>query len=479
VATLVENSRLHLSQYLGFTMNWMWMLILFRSPAFSFLLPSGTNAFSDIWFFSLSANALMFLACLIISRRINPLGRFGWLVFGSASVTTLGTVLITSCEYLTSYTQLLLITGAVLTGLGSAVLTLLWGENLGLAKTKQTLMCCIFATIVGSTLCILLDTLIPTQIIRIIIVPFPLIGALLLKKSSQTAKSIPQTRRDKRPPTLLPIRVSMISGFFGLSFGLVFMLAISFPSGDTFADKLLSLGALAFAGVAAFITTMVLKFDFRKLTYQLSLPLMALGFVLITIPSVEMIGPIVHNVGYEYFNIILWTLWAFFGTRDDVAPAWLFACGLFFMQFGQLLGSCFGQILKTSNLALESSSMLSLLAVFGILLMALFFLGNRDFQMGFSLIKPGSDTLPGEKGLRREVMICCTAIGNNHDLTSREIEVMALLAHGFNRPQISAKLFISDETVKTHIKHIYKKLEIHSRYDLVELVENELVYYNI
>jgi DNA-binding CsgD family transcriptional regulator len=234
-----------------------------------------------------------------------------------------------------------------------------------------------------------------------------------------------------------------------------------------------------FAGVVAFITTMVLKFDFRKLTYQLSLPLMALGFILITIPSVEMLGSVVHNVGYEYFNIILWTLWAFFGTRDDIAPAWLFACGLFFMQLGQLLGSFFGQALKASNFALESSSTLSLLAVFGILLMALFFLENRDFQKGFSLIKPGSDTIPGEKGLRREVMVCCTAIGNNHDLTSREIEVMAMLAHGFNRPQISTKLFISDETVKTHVKHIYKKLEIHSRHDLVDLVENELVYYDI
>ena len=44
-------------------------------------------------------------------------------------------------------------------------------------------------------------------------------------------------------------------------------------------------------------------------------------------------------------------------------------------------------------------------------------------------------------------------------LTKRENEVLHFLAKGCTRNQIAKKLFISDETVKMHIKNIYKKLK--------------------
>ena len=44
-------------------------------------------------------------------------------------------------------------------------------------------------------------------------------------------------------------------------------------------------------------------------------------------------------------------------------------------------------------------------------------------------------------------------------LTARENEVLLLLAKGMNRDAIAAKLFISPETVKMHVKNIYKKLK--------------------
>ena len=50
-------------------------------------------------------------------------------------------------------------------------------------------------------------------------------------------------------------------------------------------------------------------------------------------------------------------------------------------------------------------------------------------------------------------------------LTARENEVLLLLAKGLNREQIAAKLFISPETVKMHIKNIYKKLKAKNKVD--------------
>ena len=50
-------------------------------------------------------------------------------------------------------------------------------------------------------------------------------------------------------------------------------------------------------------------------------------------------------------------------------------------------------------------------------------------------------------------------------LTTRENEVLLLLAKGLNRDEIAAKLFISPETVKMHIKNIYKKLKAKNKID--------------
>ena len=50
-------------------------------------------------------------------------------------------------------------------------------------------------------------------------------------------------------------------------------------------------------------------------------------------------------------------------------------------------------------------------------------------------------------------------------LTKREDEILLLLAKGMNRSEIANKLFISDETVKMHIKNIYKKLKAKNKVD--------------
>lgn len=48
-------------------------------------------------------------------------------------------------------------------------------------------------------------------------------------------------------------------------------------------------------------------------------------------------------------------------------------------------------------------------------------------------------------------------------LTDREKEVLALLVEGMNYGMIGEKLFISLDTVRNHIRHIYEKLHVHSK----------------
>lgn len=57
-------------------------------------------------------------------------------------------------------------------------------------------------------------------------------------------------------------------------------------------------------------------------------------------------------------------------------------------------------------------------------------------------------------------------------LTPREAEVLAQLLHGRSSRRIQEELFISESTANTHIRHIYAKLGVHSRQELLDLAEN-------
>src|ERR671936_301491 len=52
-------------------------------------------------------------------------------------------------------------------------------------------------------------------------------------------------------------------------------------------------------------------------------------------------------------------------------------------------------------------------------------------------------------------------------LTDRELEVLKLVAQGLNNRDIAKKLFISENTVKNHIRNILEKLHLHSRMEAV------------
>jgi DNA-binding NarL/FixJ family response regulator len=53
------------------------------------------------------------------------------------------------------------------------------------------------------------------------------------------------------------------------------------------------------------------------------------------------------------------------------------------------------------------------------------------------------------------------------NLTKREEEILALLAKGFKYKEIGEKLFIGTETVRSHLRNIYEKLQVRSRTEAV------------
>ena len=52
------------------------------------------------------------------------------------------------------------------------------------------------------------------------------------------------------------------------------------------------------------------------------------------------------------------------------------------------------------------------------------------------------------------------------NLTEREKEVLHLLIKGLSYKKIASDIFISIETLNSHIKNVYRKLDVHSRSEL-------------
>lgn len=52
-------------------------------------------------------------------------------------------------------------------------------------------------------------------------------------------------------------------------------------------------------------------------------------------------------------------------------------------------------------------------------------------------------------------------------LTKREMDVLLLVCQGLSNQQIAQKLFVSENTIKTHLKHIFTKTDASSRVDLI------------
>ncbi|HEU4803405.1 MAG TPA: helix-turn-helix transcriptional regulator [Solirubrobacterales bacterium] len=56
--------------------------------------------------------------------------------------------------------------------------------------------------------------------------------------------------------------------------------------------------------------------------------------------------------------------------------------------------------------------------------------------------------------------------GGWESLTPTETRVAELVADGLTNPAIAERMFVSTTTVKTHVAHVFKKLDVHNRAEL-------------
>ena len=83
----------------------------------------------------------------------------------------------------------------------------------------------------------------------------------------------------------------------------------------------------------------------------------------------------------------------------------------------------------------------------------------------------GSVALEGVEAGEERLEAACVAVAAAYGLTTRELDVLRLLARGCTSPVIQERLVVSHNTVKSHVRHIYAKMGVHSQQQLIDVVE--------
>lgn len=219
--------------------------------------------------------------------------------------------------------------------------------------------------------------------------------------------------------------------------------------------------------------------------YRASALLVFAGFLLVPLSYNGLDGPagfhtssMLLYAGSDCFSVLTYYLIAAVGSRNPTgalstsafafAASWLgIGCGALLVQGIEGLGAFDGGTLLWSS------------AVVTFLFMAYNFMAMKGFSFEDAIqgVRPAhaaaastlADEAEGPDSSRLEE--ACDNVIERFGLTPREGDVLRLLARGRTSPVIQEKLFLSHNTVKTHVRHIYAKMDIHSQQELIDIVE--------
>ncbi len=212
----------------------------------------------------------------------------------------------------------------------------------------------------------------------------------------------------------------------------------------------------------------------------LSFLLVVAGFMLATLkePALGALANSLLSAGRRCFDVLSWTVLATLCARNVPGSIFVLSCGSLANSTGTFIGADLGHL--TNALGTENPLMPSLVidaVLFGLIAYVLLALRGFSFARTIGAIVPVATEQPAPS--HSELMEQAAAsLANAHGLTDREQEVMLLLARGHNSSHIQQVFTLSYNTVKTHVKRIYRKLDVHSQQELIDLVETTINHQN-
>lgn len=364
----------------------------------------------------------------------------------------------------------LFIAGAILASLGYCIVHIEFGRIMGMLGTSRTLIFTIASYLVGGGACAVLSLLPSPADLALMLVLLAAMAALLEHDKDRLGRE--ELFRPRSPKLLIPWKFILTSLIQGVSVGLAYILFTHAGAPDI----VLQTAATLIACAAAFTTVIAMRINYDRLIYRIGFLAMGLGILLYSFMGLSAQGTIVANfvqlAAFAYLDMVLWSFGAYLIKHLNQSAIWSTCCPTSALMGGRFLGTVMGAFLMGFDAEATTSPFGSMPAIAGVIAFvivaaALLLSSTQNVRSGWGFVRPGDP----EESEADNVRLSCEMIAEDYGLTAREAEILHLLAEGKARQAIADGLFVSQNTVKTHVRSIYGKLNVHSREELSALIE--------
>lgn len=486
VRTLLKRLDVNLPvRLLGFGFIYAWGVCLWDIPLAASNTGSALQA-DPAWLLSAILTPISCLA-LAFAGRARGFTERRELPLIASLLCTGGTACVIACGYVDGWARAVLTLAAGIgTGCGPALLVVLWGCLFARVETSlvETV---IPASFVVTLLCALVTPSLAAPVAGALVALFPLVSGflLVLSRNSLERGGLPSASFEDFKPLSVnhSTAIRMMAAVF-----ILYCLGCAAPAES---PRALPSSAEAYATVlgmffAVTLSVAIVLFAHRinvaSLYQWITLPFVA-GIIATPLDAdvAAFFARVLMNAVFTGIEIITMLYFIRLSQRTGRPPYFYVGLGAGAAYGGVLVGYLAGGTLTHLGGNGESAAF-SCLVLLGIFALTSLLVPRHDATMEAA----AQEAVPTESAresadregvatsydAERDALIerrC--ALARAHGLSNRETEIFLLLAQGRSRPYIRDSLYLSKNTVATHIRHIYEKLGIHSQQELIDLVE--------
>ena len=446
------------AKYVGFALLLAWHYALWFVPHAFVQTELLDERVTVSWLLNLGATVLfLFLIALLLGRK-RHLSSYPWLAWAAPALTTAATLALCLAPFSFTAPGVAYALSFFL-GATEAVMWILWGERYACVKANFSIKH--IGTVFGFTLlaCVGTTLLLPPVAATAFVALLPLAsgGLLVLARRDGTCSF----------PALLPkhaagggfksmavvCAISFVASFASYFLAAVIPWEVLPTEVSSFTFGILG-GAVLMLAIAGICIASKDKVNIFKL-YPWLLVFEIVAFSLFLADKALYFPSFVAAVGISsIFEILLIMYFGILMSKGYSTPAMAFSfsggCVRAGIAFGNTLAVAYEHA-PAMALAVAPETCLALICVLAALLIPLV---RQEFSIVALTAAPPSKA----------------EVAEEFSLSAREREILGLIARGYTTSTISTKLVISPYTVNTHIRHIYEKMQIHKRSELLNYI---------
>lgn len=365
-----------------------------------------------------------------------------------------------------------LIALSVAAAFGDVCLALAWGRICARFKIKRALVAVSVASMLSAGICFLyavlplpgVTVLFVLSSIAAVIIPLAFSGMALGDEDAAPERAETRTAA----ATIASLADVIVAPGLGLLV-FAFVMAVMRTAFNESQSAYLAALALDAAALLAYTALRKKRFALRGGMHQTFLPLMAMVLLAATSISASV------GSGSALVSFLTYALYALaailtLATLCAIANAGEFSADLVFSTAVLLFcaasfaGQSFAGVLGDDLVHVAVTVTTTLYAF--VMVLSSYMRRTREANDG-----PSGSERPEDEATPARSLDRCAQLAAAHNLTAREQEILAYLAEGHSGAYISDVLFISPNTVRTHIHNIYRKLDVSSREDILRLTK--------